>query len=273
MKFTVLIPVYLKENPDFLNLSLRSITDEQTLLPDEILVVEDGPITKKLCEVLDYYENKYQSIFRRIRLDQNVGMGRAMNFGLQNASNKWIARMDSDDLARSYRFKIQTEYLENHNEIDVLGSSIEEFNISKGDLGLFRGLPLHHDEIIKMMKFRNPINHMTVFYKRDFAIRAGGYWDRRYFEDYNLWYEMSKQGAKFANLGEPLVDVRIGNNMISRRSGINYFRDERFLLKKLLKDKFISELTYSALISAKLVLRIVPSGLLRIFYKNFLRKT
>jgi hypothetical protein len=107
-------------------------------------------------------------------------MGVAMNLGLNNVSCKWVARMDSDDIAVANRFETQLEFLKGHPEIDVLGSAIEEFDHTPGDLKHFRTLPEAHDEIIKLMKYRNPVNHMTVFFRSDIAIQAGGYWSNRY---------------------------------------------------------------------------------------------
>jgi len=201
----------------------------------------------------------------------NQGMGVAMNLGLNNVSCKWVARMDSDDIAVANRFETQLEFLKGHPEIDVLGSAIEEFDRTPGDLKHFRRLPEKHDEIIKLMKSRNPVNHMTVFFRSDIAIQAGGYWSKRYFEDYNLWYEMKKVGARFHNMSENLVHVRVGNNMVGRRSGYSYFTFERTLLKKFLADRFISPLEYVWLASVKLILRIMPTFFLRIVYKFFLR--
>jgi hypothetical protein len=114
---------------------------------------------------------------------------------------------------------------------------------------------------------------MTVFFRKEVALRAGGYWPNKFNEDYNLWYEMHKTGAKFYNLHENLVHVRVGNNMVARRSGYSYFIFERILLTKFFKDRFITPFEYSCLILAKFSLRILPTGILKMFYKLFLRKS
>jgi glycosyltransferase involved in cell wall biosynthesis len=271
IKFSVLIPVYTKEDPANLKTALESILDNQTVLPTEVVIVEDGPITSELDQVLSNVSSRFPEVVRRIKLSENRGMGAAMNFGLESLSSPWVARMDSDDIAVADRFEKQLGFLKAHPEIDILGSAIEEFNHSPGDLKHFRTLPEQHDDIIKFMKYRNPINHMTVFFRRDIALQAGGYWARRYFEDYNLWYEMKKAGARFHNLNENLVHVRVGNNMVGRRSGYTYFTYELILLKKFLADRFISPLEYTWLFSVKLLLRVMPTNFLRVVYKFFLR--
>jgi glycosyltransferase involved in cell wall biosynthesis len=271
IEFSVLIPVYIKENPANLKTAMESVLDHQTVLPQEVVIVEDGPITKELEQVLSDISSKYPKVIRRIKMPVNQGMGAAMNLGLNNLAYKWVARMDSDDIAVPNRFETQTEFLKAHPEIDVLGSAIEEFDHTPGDLKHFRTLPEKHDEIIKLMKFRNPVNHMTVFFRRDVAMQAGGYWSNRFFEDYNLWYEMKKVGARFHNMNQNLVHVRVGNDMVGRRSGYAYFTFERILLKKFLADRFISPLEYTWLAGLKLLLRVMPTNFLRIVYKFFLR--
>ncbi|HEX6171999.1 MAG TPA: glycosyltransferase [Chitinophagaceae bacterium] len=271
--FSVLIPVYIKESPSSLESALQSILEEQTVVPDEVVIVEDGPITPELERVLEEFQARFGSRIKRYKLDQNQGMGIAMNYGLINSSFDWIARMDSDDIAVRDRFERQVKFLQNNPTIDVLGSSIEEFNIQPGDMRRFRTLPQENDQIVRMMKFRNPINHMTVFFRKDMALRAGGYWSHRYNEDYNLWYEMQKIGAKFHNLTENLVHARVGNNMVRRRSGYSYFLFERILLKKFFSDRFITPFEYAFLLLVKFSLRILPTRLLEMFYKSFLRKS
>lgn len=272
-EFSVLIPVYVKENPVFLESSLRSILDDQTVRPNEVVIVEDGPVTNELDAVLSAFEKRYPEIFKRYKLEKNQGMGIAMNHGLERATREWVARMDSDDVAVPQRFERQLEFLKMNPTIDVLGSSIEEFEKEPGDLQRYRKLPETHEEIVKLMKFRNPINHMTVFYRRELAIKAGGYWLERYFEDYNLWYEMWKAGARLHNLQDNLVRVRIGNNMVKRRSGYGYFEIEKIFLRKFRKEGFITAKEYLYLTSVKFLLRILPTPLLEQFYKYFLRKS
>lgn len=272
-QFSVLVPVYIKESPSFLTSALRSILDEQTVIPDEVIIVEDGPITEALEEVLFDFQARYPSIVKRYRLKENSGMGMAMNYGLNQATCEWIARMDSDDIAIPDRFEKQLNFLKKNYQIDVLGSSIEEFNSSPGDLQRYRTLPQENDEIIRLMRFRNPVNHMTVFFRKALAQQVGGYWPHKFNEDYNLWYEMRKVGARFYNLPDNLVHVRVGNNMVARRSGYGYFVYEKILLDKFVHDRFITRFQYIYLIGIKFCLRVMPVKLLKLFYRLFLRKS
>ncbi len=271
-RFSVLMPIYIKENPSFLRSALQSILEDQSVVPDEVVIVKDGPITPALAEVLSDFQTRHKSRIKVHELKKNKGMGIAMNHGLRHATFNWIARMDSDDIAIPTRFEQQLSFLKRNPEIDVLGSSIEEFNTRPGDIKRYRSLPSENDEIIRMMKFRNPLNHMTVFFRKDLALQVGGYWRHKFNEDYNLWYELHKIGSRFHNLGENLVHVRVGNNMVARRSGYKYFLFEKILLKKFLRDRFITKFQYSYLIGIKFSLRIMPVNLLKIIYEIFLRK-
>jgi glycosyltransferase involved in cell wall biosynthesis len=272
MKFSVLIPVYIKEKPEFLKMSLDSVLIHQTIVPSEIIIVEDGPLNIELNKVLKDYQNSFPEIFKVFKLKENKGMGYAMNYGLDKCNNEWVFRMDSDDISISTRFEDQINIIKN-NKYDVIGSSISEFNFAVGDLNQLRVMPENHERIVNLLKTRNPINHMTVAFRKSKALEAKGYWDKRYFEDYNLWYEMYKIGAKFYNIQTPLVNARIGNNMVARRSGYAYYKYEKELISKFLADKFITKLEYLSIMTLKYVLRILPVPILKIVYKNVLRKS
>lgn len=271
MKFSVLMPVYYKENASFLDGALESITTKQELMPNEIIIVEDGPIGRELMSTLDKYTDLYPAIINRIKLKENVGMGRAMNIGLTNATNEYIARMDSDDLARPDRFKEQINFLKANKEVDIVGSLIEEFKLTPGDFKNLRTLPEKHEDILNYLKFRCPFNHMTVIFKKHVAIKAGGYWSRRNYEDYNLWYEMAKSGARLHNIQKILVDARVGNNMVGRRRGLKYFKDEFIFFRKMKKEKFITPFEFLCDVGTRGILRVIPQKPLEWVYYKYLR--
>ncbi|MDD7214543.1 MAG: glycosyltransferase, partial [Clostridia bacterium] len=106
MDFSVLMSIYYKENPDFLRQCLDSIVG-QTVFPTEIVIVKDGPLTDELDEVLREYSAKNEGLYKFVPLETNHGLGYALAEGVKNCSNELIARMDTDDIARSDRFEIQ----------------------------------------------------------------------------------------------------------------------------------------------------------------------
>ena len=94
--YSVLLPVYNREKPEYLRKSIQSMID-QTVPTDDFVVVCDGPLTEKLDAVLSAYESLFPDIFRLVRLEENRGLGAALNEGMKYCRNKLIARMDSDD--------------------------------------------------------------------------------------------------------------------------------------------------------------------------------
>lgn len=271
LDFSVLMPVYIKENPEFLNLSIQSLLT-QTLLPTEIVIVKDGPLTEELHAIIQAYTDKYSNLFNIIQLPENQGMGYAMDAGLRQCKYDYVARMDSDDIADNDRFKIQMEFLKAHPEIDVLGSYIEEFSSLPGDLNRFRKVPVNQEEILSFAKYRNPVNHMTVLFKKQKALNAGSYWHKRVLEDYNLWYKMLINGCKFHNLPKVLVHARVGNNMVGRRKGVKYIKEELKFFNTMVEDKFITKKEYYTYSVARITLKLLPTSVLNFVYTKLLRK-
>ena len=120
MKFSVLISVYYKEKPEFLRGSLKSII-KQTLLPDEIVLVEDGQLTQPLYEVINDFKQEFKCT-KVVCLKENAGLGVALNEGLKHCTYDVVARMDSDDECYPIRFEKQINYLKENPDIDVVGS-------------------------------------------------------------------------------------------------------------------------------------------------------
>lgn len=268
-KFSILISVYAKEKAHFLRVALESIWDTQTLKPNEIVLVKDGPLTKELDEVIREFGEK--APLKIITLEQNKGLGYALAIGLENCSNEIIARMDSDDIASAERFEKQISYLMKFKEISLLSSSIAEFNSDPSITNSIRKVPEHHNEIQKFAKKRNPMNHMAVMFKKTAVLDAGNYQPFHGYEDYFLWVRMLQKGYKAANINENLIHARIGNNMLARRQGIKFFKEELRLQNEFLKMKFINRFEWLQNVVLRALPRLLPISLLKIVYKT-LRK-
>lgn len=213
--------VYYKEKAEYLQLALESIIN-QTVKPNEIVLVQDGKLTEELQDVITKYQQNYPDIFKTYALQQNQGLGKALNFGMQKCSNELITRMDTDDIAEPNRFELQIEEFEKDKELMLCGGQIAEFTDNPTEITSYRSVPLKHNEILNFAKKRNPFNHMTVMFKKQAVQSVGGYLDMSYFEDYWLWVRMLKEGCKAKNVDEVLVKVRAGQDMIARRGGLNY---------------------------------------------------
>lgn len=269
MKFSVLISIYSKESPEFLSQSLESLL-KQSVSADEIVIVKDGTVGSELESVLTQYATKLP--LKVVGYEQNRGLGYALAFGLQYCRYDWIARMDADDIAVSDRFEKQMDYLEQHPEVELLGCATMEFTDSVNDARGGRRLPCSHEEIRSFLKKRNAFNHMTVVFKKQAALDAGNYRESPGFEDYYLWVRMVLNGVRTANMPESLVYARVGNDMIGRRIGLRYAKEEYRFYKKLRKLKFLSYAEFIKVICMRIPLRLIPKPVLAFIYKKLLRK-
>ena len=159
MPFSVLMSVYIKENPVFFDLSLNSILNDQTVIPDELILICDGPLNEQLDSVINRYLLKYPEILKVHRLEENKGLGVALNIGLTKCSHELVARADSDDICVRNRFELQLAYFEEHPEVHIVGGNISEF---KNDIAekhqRIKKMPTTHKKIYKYAKYRSPLN-------------------------------------------------------------------------------------------------------------------
>ena len=271
LKFSVLMPVYWKETPEYFQTALESILN-QTLMPDEIVIVEDGKLTDELNSIIKTYTSRHPQLFKIVALDKNVGQGLARNAGLKHCSNNLVALMDSDDIADKTRFEKQINYLKDHPEVDVIGSNITEFEGMPENIISKKVVPLTQDEIFRFGKWRSPINNMTVVYKKDKVMSVGGYNTFNFGEDYLLFAKMLVAGMQFCNLEECLVNARSGTRMLAKRVGAKRILQEIQLFWKFYRMGYINIFELSRNVSLKFLLRIIPSALRTWIYMKFLRK-
>ena len=271
--FSVLMPIYIHEKDDELRAAIDSVIN-QTLMPNEILIIADKDIPQNTNRILEEYKSKFPEIFNPVILDEPANLGKALQIGVKLAKNPIIARMDADDISRRDRFEKQIQYLKEHPEIDVVGSWITEFEDEPTNIYAKRELPLNHADIYNFCKFRNPINHMTVMYKKEAVLKAGNYTARKRMEDYELWAKMIYKEYKFANIPEYLVNARAGQNLIKRRSGLDeFFQYEFTLFKEFFDWGFINFNEFFKAVSTKFLLRAIPGWLRAFIYNNFLHKS
>lgn len=224
MKFSVLMSVYKNEKPENFVQAMDSVLN-QTRLPDEIVLIRDGPVSKEMREIINRYRNgEFGKLISYYPLKENVRLGNALRIGVNRAKYDYIARMDTDDIAEPNRFELQASFMDGHPEISVCGGQIYEFVGDKKNINGVRKVPLNHREIVQFMRIRNAFNHMTVMFRKKDVIDAGNYRELHLVEDYYLWCRMLIMGYKFANLPEILVYARTDEDMYRRRGGYNYFK-------------------------------------------------
>lgn len=269
MNFSVLLSIYYKENPIYFRECLDSIYN-QTLLPDEVILVEDGPLTKELNNIIKSFTSIYHSI-KIIHLKENKGLGRALNEGLKHCTNDLVLRMDTDDICFKDRFEKQVNFMNTHPDIDISSAWLEEFETEVENVTSIKKLPGTHTEIENYIKTRNPLNHPAVIFRKSFVERAGGYQHFPLFEDWYLWARMLRNGAKFANIQECLVHFRTSPEMFKRRGGLKYAINSAKFQWMLHKLGIIS--SYGAIKASILrgLVYVMPNSLRHLIYSKILR--
>lgn len=269
--FSVLLSIYYKEDPTHFDEALTSIWDHQTLKPNEIVLVKDGPLTTELDQVIDQWKNRLGNILKVIALPKNVGLGKALNEGIKACSNNWIFRMDTDDIAVPNRFELQIDYLKKHPNTALLGGQVIEFQGSVDNQTGMRQVPTEQNDITKYSYYRSPFNHPAVCMNKKVLLELGAYQHHLFMEDYNLWIRFLAHNYQVANLPDVLVYMR-ADGLHGRRKGWQYIKSEWQMFK--LKHSLKYQNTFNAflLFLLKSGVRILPTSLLQKIYNTFLRK-
>lgn len=265
--FSVLLSLYIKENPKNLSDCLLSL-ENQTILADEVIIVLDGPITVDLQQVLEIFSDRLP--IKLVPLDHNVGLGKALNEGLKHCSNEWIFRMDTDDICLPDRFEKQVAFIKENPDVSLVGGQIEEFEETMSLSTGKRIVPTEYQEICQKALKTNPFNHMTVAYKKSAVLDAGSYQHHLFMEDYNLWLRMIAKGYLVRNLPDILVNVRAGSAMHSRRKGLNYIKSEYNLARLKNRLGLQSQFMAQSYFILRSIPRLFPNFILKTIY-NFLR--
>lgn len=263
--FAVLLSVYYKEDPVFLYESLVSIWNDQLLKPAQIVLVQDGPLTPELVNVVEAWSSRLGSVLCSVSLLKNVGLAAALNEGLKHCKHEIVARMDTDDISVPERFEKQFSFMKNNPEIAVCSGLIEEWSQDFLHKISERRLPLFHQEIMRFAKRRSPISHPAVMFRKSAVLAVGGY-PSIYPEDYPLWGKMLSQGYKFANLPDLLLKMRVGNALTERR-GLEFLKGEIKIYRYLRDIGFINQFEFLFNCFSRGVVRLSPTWLKKIFYK------
>lgn len=273
MCFSVCTSVYKNDNPDFVRVALDSMLVNQTVKPDEIVLVQDGPVPEGLKVLLSEYEEEYATQMHIIRLEKNGGLGNALKLGVENAKNSLIARMDSDDICLPDRFEKQLAYLEAHPECDIVGGQMTEFIGTPDNIVGRREVPLTNEEIYEFMKSRCALNHVTVMFRKEAVLKAGNYQDWFWNEDYYLWVRMMMAGCIFANIPDVAVNVRSGADQYARRGGKKYFDSEIGIKKLMLEKGMITRKEYIVNYIQRFIIQLMlPNSVRGWVFRTFARK-
>ena len=265
--FSVLLPVYAGDTASFFRRAITSVTADQTLRPDELVIVVDGPVGADTREVLDAAgagQITGRVPVTIVALPANVGLARALIRGLEACASPIVARADADDISLPQRFERQVPMVA--GGIDLVSSAIAEFHDNENKPELVRAYPTGHDEISALARFRDPFNHPAVVYRRDAIDAADGYQHLEKMEDYWLFVRMIHTGATVANVAEPLVLYRIGAGAYERRGGWTLLRSELRLQAWMLRSGFTTVGQFGRNVAVRGLWRFVPTSLRQQIY-------
>jgi glycosyltransferase involved in cell wall biosynthesis len=221
MKFSVLMSIYYKEKAEYFNRTMQSIWDEQSIKPNEIVLVQDGKLTEELYVSINKWKENLGDILKIIALKHNLGTGGAKNIGLQECNYEYIAVMDTDDISTPDRFKKQLEFLQEHKDIDVVGTYINEIDENENIVKDIVKFPLSHDELYNFFSKRDPLAHPTTMFRKNYFEKAGNYRsDLHLAEDTLLWYYGFLNDCKFANIDFVGLNFRRTSDFYKRRGDI-----------------------------------------------------
>lgn len=271
MKYSVLISVYKNEKVEYFVQAIDSVLN-QTVRPDQIVLVRDGAVYEELQTAIDKYVSDYPDVFTYLPLEQNGGLGNALRYGVPYCRNELIGRMDTDDISLPDRFEQQLEFMKKNPDVDIVGGNIAEFIDDPLNVVDYRIVPQSHEDICAYLKNRSPFNHGTVLFKKTALEKAGSYESFYLFEDWYMWIRMYLAGAKFANMDVVLMNFRVAD-MTNRRGGLKYYKSCVKLLKFMKKNGVIG---YGKYLKSRVVrfcgYVLLPNKLRAWAYKKFLRK-
>jgi glycosyltransferase involved in cell wall biosynthesis len=262
--FTLLVSVYEGDRPDYVRRALRSAIGDQTVRPDQVVIVRDGPVRDELAGCLDDIIRASPVPVTFVPLPRNGGLGPALDRGLAESWFDVVARMDADDVAMPHRFEAQLPLIEH---ADIVGAGLLEFVHDTDDIVGQRVPPTEPGQILRYARMHDPFNHPTVIYRRSAVRAAGGYGEFPLMEDYALFARMLAGGARAVNVAQPLVFYRVGPQAYRRRGGFGLLRSELRLQREFRRSGFTSPAEYLRNVIVRGGYRLIPWWLRRAVYR------
>lgn len=271
-RYSVLMSVYKKENPEYLDKSIRSMMD-QSVKPADFVIVKDGPLTVELDAIIDKYTALFPELFQIIALEKNGGLGPALATGIQKAKYEIVARMDSDDISAPTRCEEELAILDLYPDLGAVGTFEAEFIDNPSEVVSIHRVPEDSDSIYRFMKRRCALLHPTVMYKKDAVISSGNYHSVHLYEDYDLFARMIlEHKIKSYNIQKPLYYIRISEDFYKRRGGIKYARTVLKFKYCILKKGYMSIWDFIVSGVGQAIVCILPNSVRKYIYMKLLRK-
>ena len=208
-KVSVLMSVH--NGYEYLRDSIESILN-QTFDDFEFLIVNDGSSERGISELILSYNDPRIVYFD---LEKNLGLAKALNYLLQNATGEYLVRMDGDDIAELNRLELQVSFLDENPSIDIVAGGVKRF----GKVNT-TWIPHTSDEKIKTVFLWDcAIAHPSVAIRKKSLQKHNLIYDEtlKYAQDYDLWTRCVINGLTFAAIDKVLLNYRVPEKMSSTK--------------------------------------------------------
>jgi len=255
---SVIMATY-NEPVEYIKLSIESIL-QQTYSNFEFIIIDDST-KKETINAIDSYS--FDKRIMIIRSEKRLGFVRALNEGLKIAKGQYIVRMDGDDISIKDRLEKQLQYLNIHNDVDVLGGNMYIINESGTVVSKRKypstGLLLQINAI-----FRSPVAHPTVMFRRS-ILENHFFYDESFkkAEDTEFWFRLRNNGYKISNISCDLLMFRISGDLAKKRNNEHFSYNHKARYKNFSWKYFYVDIP--SLIATKLYL-VIPESFISRYY-------
>ena len=168
---SVLMPCYNSEK--FIRRSIDSVLS-QSISQFEFIIVDDGSTDNTVSIIKSYKDDR----IRLIKIPFNHGIANALNTGLKACKNKYIARMDADDVCLKDRFEKQSNFLDKNNDVVAVGSSVINFDQAGNEVQI--SYPKTHKEIIlNLLLYERTLCHPSVMFRKSVVLNGAKYNEKK----------------------------------------------------------------------------------------------
>lgn len=269
-EYSVLMSVYMNDKPEYVKMAVDSMLN-QTVSPEQFVIVVDGLISDVLESVIRTYEDTAQSIFTIVRLEQNGGLGNALNQGMKVCRNELVARMDADDISMPDRCEKQVKRFQENPSLCILGGQIEEFIDNPSNIESVRVTPTDFEGILRFAKRRSPFNHVSVMYRKSVIDKLGGYGTFKRKEDLELFIRAVYEGYYSENLSDVLVKVRVGEGAMGRRKSWKNCKEYIDIMKCFYDKGYIGVKDMAYVFFGQMSMFLLPPKITSALSRKYLR--
>lgn len=263
--------VYKKDDPSFLIAAIESML-KQTVLCEQFIIVEDGPLPESLQYVIDGYASKQPELFSVVKLSENMGLGRALDKGLEVCRNDLVARMDADDISLPSRCEKLLDLFAKNPKLGLAGTNIDEFYDDPQNVVSSRKVPCDYESICKFMRRRSPFNHPSVMFKKSEVVRCGGYGKMKRKQDFDLFARMLNMDCLALNIDESLLLFRSNRDNYKRRRSWEYCKSYIDVALVNYKRGYCSIVDLAYIVVGQLTLHFAPMCVMKKLSDSLLRK-